>query len=355
MIRQCVYDAVERVQSSFPRIEDLEMLLALRDPSETRYLHATACSIRNAFCQERIALRALIEVSSICCNSCLYCGLNRYNRNASRYAMTDDEILECVKLAVAQGLKTVVIQSGEDGRSTKSIAQVITMIKQSFPIAITLSLGERPYEDYRTWKRAGADRYLLRIESTDEVLYQSIHADRTLSSRLDCLENLRTLGYQVGSGIMIGFPGQTITTIARDIQFFYEKQFDMIGLGPFIPHPQTPLGGSPPGDLLLTLNTIALTRITTKYPWIPATTALGSLNRDYRIDGLTAGANVIMPNFTPSQYKNKYAIYPNKQTETESLDSLEQLAKKANLVIDKGICDTLLPQRNSFNPIVCRE
>lgn len=343
MIRQCVHDALDRIQSTFPRIEDLETLLGLCDPDEIRYLHATSSSVRNEFCQERVALRALIEISSFCHNSCLYCGLNRYNRKASRYTMTEEELLQCVESAVKQGIRTVVLQSGEDGTATESISQIIALIKRTFPIAVTLSLGERSYDDYHAWKLAGADRYLLRIESTDENLYRNLHTDRTLSSRLDCLEHLRTLGYQVGSGIMVGVPGQSVTTIAHDIQFFCEKQFDMIGIGPFIPHPQTPLAESPPGNLLLTLNTIAVTRIATKYPWMPATTALGSLNRDYRIEGLKAGANVIMPNFTSPHYKAQYAIYPNKQSKTESKKRLEQLATRVGLSIDYGRCDSLLP------------
>ena len=344
MIRQKVHDVLCRVQSAPPLSEDLETLLSLSDPDEVGFLHATACAVRDVYCQKRIALRALIEVSSVCRNSCLYCGLNRYNGKASRYSMTKDELLQCVESAVDQGIKTVVIQSGEDGKPTETIERTIALLKKHFPLAITLSLGERPYEDYHAWKQAGADRYLLRIESTDEKLYRSLHTDRILATRLECLEHLQKLGYQVGSGIMVGFPGQTISIIARDIQFFCKNQFAMIGIGPFIPHPQTPLANSLKGDLLLTLNTVAVIRITTKYPWMPATTALGSLDRDYRLEGLLAGANVIMPSFTSPRYKSQYAIYPNKHAETDSPDSLEQLAKRANLVIDYGRCDSLVPQ-----------
>ncbi len=342
MIRPSVHAAMGRIQTGAPQSEDLEMLLRLADPDEVALLQATACSVRTAYCQGRIALRALVEISSVCRNSCLYCGLNRYNRHASRYMMDEDEILHCVAEAVGQGYRTVVLQSGEDEKSAKSIAHMIAQIKRKYPIAITLSLGERSYEDYQLWKRAGADRYLLRVESTDADLYRMLHTDRTLSSRLECLGYLRALGYQVGSGIMVGVPGQTVSTIAGDIQFFCSNQFDMIGIGPFIPHAETPLAGSPRGDVLLTLNTIAVIRIATKYPWMPATTALGSLNRDYRLDGLLAGANVIMPNFTPSAYKSQYAIYPNKQSETDSAESLEYLARSAGLTIDYGRCDSLL-------------
>lgn len=351
MIRASVRDALSRIQSAFPRKEDLETLLSLSDPDETSYLHAKACAVRNTYCQERIAVRALIEISSVCKNSCNYCGLNRYNREASRYTMSDDEVLQSVELAASQGFMTVVLQSGENGRTTESIAQLIAQIKQEFLIAVSLSLGEHPYEDYLAWKRAGADRYLLRIESTDEDFYRSLHTDRSLSTRLECLAHLRRLGYQAGSGIMVGVPGQSISTIARDIQFFSENQFAMIGIGPFIPHPQTPLAKCPGGDPLLTLNTIAVTRIATKYPWMPATTALGSLNRDYRMEGLMAGANVIMPNFTPQRYKSQYAIYPNKQSRAETPESLEHLGKSANLAIDYGRCDSLLPEWNTCTPI----
>jgi len=342
MIRSSVYDAVERITSSSFELHDIELLLTLHNKDEVSYLHERARSIRNEYCKKRIALRALIEISSSCKNSCLYCGLNRFNTKSHRYTMTQEEILECVTLAADQGYKTVVLQSGENGASGESIAHLIGKIKKNYPIAITLSLGERPYEDYQMWKHAGADRYLLRIESTNEQLYQNIHTDRVLSTRLRCLDDLRSLDYQVGSGIMVGFPGQTISTIANDIQFFYEQQFDMIGIGPFIPHPQTPFAHEISGDVILTLNTIAITRIIHRYPWLPSTTALGSLNKDYRIDGLMAGANVIMPNFTPSRYKNQYEIYPNKQNESESFTCLEHLAKNADLVIDKGRCDSLL-------------
>ncbi|MCK9348666.1 MAG: [FeFe] hydrogenase H-cluster radical SAM maturase HydE [Sphaerochaeta sp.] len=343
MIRTAVRDALSRLQSEAPNREDLETLLSLTEPEEVSYLHETACMVRNTYCQERIALRALVEISSVCKNSCRYCGLNRYNREASRYTMREDEVLQSVQSAAKQGFRTVVLQSGENGCSSQAIAQLISEIKQQFPVAVTLSLGERPWEDYEAWKQAGADRYLLRIESTDEELYRALHTDRTLSSRMRCLEQLEALGYQVGSGIMVGLPGQSLSTIARDIQFFAKRQFAMIGIGPFIPHPQTPLAREKRGDLNRTLNTIALTRIVAKYPWMPATTALGSLQKDYRKDGLLAGANVIMPNFTPQCYKNQYAIYPNKQSKSESKKSLEHLAKRAGLCVDYGRCDSLIP------------
>ena len=353
MIRTATLEALERVQSSEFVKEDLQTLLALRDKEEVAMLHASSCALRDATCQRVVALRALIEISSYCNNSCLYCGLNRGNSQAKRYTMTEQELFFCVEEAVGQGIKTVVLQSGEDGASAQYIAHCITAIKQTFPIAVTLSLGERSYEDYRMWRQAGADRYLLRIESTDADLYKKLHRGRFLASRLTCLDHLRTLDYQVGSGIMVGLPGQSIQTIAADIQFFVEKQFDMIGIGAFIPHPQTPLAHAACADIDLTLNTIAVTRLATRNTWMPATTALGSLERDYRLEALQAGANVIMPNFTAPKYKQQYEIYPHKQSQKESLDTLNQLAKRANLSIDLGICDSLkLNQSRLYKSLV---
>ncbi|NCC64800.1 MAG: [FeFe] hydrogenase H-cluster radical SAM maturase HydE [Spirochaetia bacterium] len=353
MIRPSTLEALEHVQSSEFVREDLQTLLALRDKDEVAMLHASSCALRDAACQRVVALRALIEVSSYCNNSCLYCGLNRYNSQAKRYTMTEQELLSCVEEAFSQGIKTVVLQSGEDGTSAQYIAHCISAIKQAFPIAVTLSFGERSYEDYRRWRQAGADRYLLRIESTDANLYKNLHRGRFLASRLACLQNLRELEYQVGSGIMVGLPGQSIQTIAADIQFFAEKQFDMIGIGAFIPHPQTPLAHAASAEIDLTLNTIAVTRLATRNAWMPATTALGSLERDYRLEALQAGANVIMPNFTAPKYKHQYEIYPNKHSEKESLDTLDQLAKRANLSIDLGICDSLKrPQSRLYKSLV---
>ena len=198
------------------------------------------------------------------------------------------------------------------------LAGLIKDIKSRYEIAVTLSVGERPREDYKLWKDAGADRYLLKIETSDKKLYNSLHYGMDFENRLRCLRDLKGLGYETGSGIMVGLPGQTLRSIANDILFFKEWDFDMIGIGPFIPHGKTPLAGKQAGDVNLVLKTLALTRIVTKRANLPATTALGSLGKDFRVEGLKAGANVLMPNFTPAPYKKLYEIYPNKRCISES-------------------------------------
>ena len=326
-------------------LDDLTVLLASDDTEERAALYREASSIRDAECGRRMVLRGLVEFSSYCGNDCRYCGLNRENKNADRYRLTADEILESVAPIAAAGIRTVVLQSGEDGCDAAWLASVIREIKVRHDMATTLSVGERKREDYALWKEAGADRYLLRVESTDPALYAALHKNRALETRLRCLDDLRNLGYQVGSGIMVGPPGQTLGHIARDILFFTTRDFDMLGIGPFIPHPDTPFRDEHAGTVALTLNTVALTRILTRNSWIPATTALGSLDRDYRVDALRAGANVVMPNFSPVAVKKKYAIYPGKRCLTENTGAcagcMGRLAESAGLGLDYSRADSL--------------
>ena len=323
----------------------LEFLLSPSTPDERALLRRRAAEIRDAECGARMVLRGLIEFSSRCGNTCLYCGLNRDNANAERYALTADEILESAALIAGAGIRTAVLQSGEDGAKAEWLAEIIKEIKSRHDMAITLSVGERSREDYALWKRAGADRYLLRVESSDPALYASLHVGRFLESRLRCLDDLRELGYQVGSGIMIGPPGQTLAHIARDIVFFSERDFDMIGMGPFIPHPATPFRDRPAGGVDLSIDALALTRIVTRDSWLPATTALGSMDRDYRADALMAGANVVMPNFSPVGVKKKYEIYPGKKCVSEATGAcarcMEGLAAAAGLTADYSRADSL--------------
>ena len=209
------------------------------------------------------------------------------------------------------GVKTAILQSGEsEGVDTSWLREIIEEIKGRFDIAVTLSVGERSYRDYKIWKDAGADRYLLKIETSQKKLYDSLHAGSSFENRLRCLEYLRCLGYEVGSGNIVGLRGQTMSSIAEDIIFFKKEDFDMIGIGPFIPHPETELAGEAKGAADAALKVLALTRIVTKNTNLPATTALGSMERDFRIDGLKAGANVLMHNFTPAKYRRLYEIYP---------------------------------------------
>lgn len=293
---------------------DLAYLLSCNDPAGLQSIFSYADKIRRRFMGDGVLLRGLIEFSNYCDNSCFYCGLNNGNSSLRRYRMSEKDIFDCVASLYSLGIKTVVLQSGEDRRMQAGwLEGVIKKIKDSSGIAVTLSVGERSPEDYRLWKEAGADRYLLRIETTDKALYESMHKGRTLDSRLRCLKYLRDAGYQVGSGIMVGLKGQTVESIAEDILFFRENDFDMVGIGPFIPHPDTCFSAEERGNILMTLKVIALTRIVTRNAHLPATTALGSLEKDYRFEGLSCGANVLMPNFTPFALKPLYEIYPGKR------------------------------------------
>jgi len=318
MLKMKLNNLLEKVYLN-PELEDLVYLLSLKTQEEKQILYYFADKVRREFMGEGVLLRGIIEFSNTCRNSCLYCGLNKFNKKLERYRLSRDEILASVKALADQGIKTVVLQSGEeDGLKPDWLAEIISEIKKQFDIAITLSVGERAFKNYKLWKDAGADRYLLKIETTDRELYDILHPGMSFENRLRCLKDLQKLNYQTGSGIIIGLKNQSIESIGRDIQFLKRENFEMIGIGPFIPHQQTKLGNESKGELDLTLKTVALTRIVTRNAHLPATTALGSLGDDYRIDGLKAGANVLMPNFTPIKYKELYEIYPGKRCISEA-------------------------------------
>ncbi|MHB9153954.1 MAG: [FeFe] hydrogenase H-cluster radical SAM maturase HydE [Spirochaetales bacterium] len=345
MIRTEFLASLDHVAGTQPKAADLELLLGATEDDELALLFDTARKIRDIEMGKRVLLRGLVEFSSHCSNTCHYCGLNCTNSKLERYRLSDRGILESIRLISTANIKTVVLQSGEDKVPASHLAGIIREIKSRYDMAITVSVGERPFQDYEMWKKAGADRYLLRIESSDKALYESLHRGRTIETRLRCLDDLRTLGYQVGSGIMIGFRGQNVAHIARDILFFRERNFDMIGIGPFIPHPDTLFRDDPAGTAELTLKTVALTRIVTKNAWMPATTALGSMDRDYRVDALKAGANIVMPNFTPAVFKKQYEIYPGKRCISEHTGAcagcMQHLANLAGLTLDLSRGDSL--------------
>ncbi len=289
-----------------------EILELLELPLEV--LITVADHIRKEFVGEEVHLRGIIEFSNYCRKNCFYCGLRRNNKKLLRYRMSPEEIIEVAKIVVSSGCKTVVLQSGEDlyyDRAT--ISYIIREIKSSSPVAVTLSLGERSREDYAEWKKARADRYLLKQETYNRELFRKLHPDDLYEERILHRKWLKELGYQVGTGNIVGLPGQQLLHIAEDILGFLKEDSDMIGIGPFIPHPDTPLWGFEPENLLeLTLKTVAVTRIVTKDTLIPATTAMGTIDPEGREKALLAGANVVMPNFTPVKYKPLYEIYPNK-------------------------------------------
>jgi biotin synthase len=303
-----------------PDKSDIVYVLSIQDQMQNSDLFAFADAVRKRHIGDGILLRGIVEFSNYCRNTCKYCGLNKNNIKLTRYKLTDGQIFKAVEQIADAGIRTVVLQSGEDlDLDTEWLAGIIREIKIRFDIAITLSVGERPSEDYALWKKAGADRYLLKIETTNRQLYNKLHPQMTLDNRLRCSRELKMLGYQNGSGNIVGLPGQTIADIADDILFFASEGFDMLGIGPLIPHPETQLCDCPAGVVDMVLKTVAVTRIVTKDTHIPATTAIGSVNgSDHRKEALKAGANVLMPNFTPLPYRQLYEIYPGKRCITET-------------------------------------
>ena len=288
-----------------------------------------AFAVRKRVFGNKVFLRGLIEFTNYCRNDCYYCGIRAGNPKVRRYRLTEGEILAAACHGYELGFRTVVLQGGEDpGFGDDNLAAVVEKIKAAHPdCAVTLSCGERPYEVYRRWKEAGADRYLLRHESANAAHYGKLHpARQKLSDRMECLRMLRELGYQVGAGFMVGSPFQTPETLADDMVFLSEFRPEMVGIGPFIPHCDTPFAREPAGSVELTLYLLSLIRLMLPRVLLPATTALATLDPDGRRKGFAAGANVIMPNLSPADAREKYLLYNDKAyTGLESADSFEQL------------------------------
>ena len=283
-----------------------------------------------------IYIRGLIELSSFCKCDCLYCGLRRSNRNADRYRLSHEEVMACCKEGYTLGFRTFVLQGGEDGTHTDEwLVNLITDMRTTYPdVAITLSLGERTEESYQRLKEAGANRYLLRHEAANEALYASLHpSSKGLQHRLECLRALKRCGYQRGMGMMIGVKGQTIDHIVEDLLLIQQMQPEMVGIGPFLPHKATPLGEEPAGELNLVLATIAIVRLMLPTALLPSTTALATLTPRGRLEGILSGANVVMPNLSPSTVRAKYAIYENKASwGAEAAEGLVALEKELNSI-----------------------
>ena len=289
-----------------------EIIDILKNNDKNEWLFSLADKVRRENVGDEVHLRGLIEFSNICHCFCKYCGLRCENKELDRYRILPDDIVKYAQKAVEMGYKTIVLQSGEDAFYTKEIlCDIIRRIKE-FDVALTLSIGERSFEDYKAFRDCGADRYLIRIETTDRALYKKMHPNMSFENRVRCLNDLKKLGYEVGTGCLVGLPGQTVESLADDILFFKEINADMIGIGPFIAHPHTPLKDISNGNFTLALKVMALTRILLKNINIPATTAMETLNPNGRIIALQSGANVVMPNVTTTEYRAKYEIYPNK-------------------------------------------
>lgn len=296
----------------------------LSDNSQNKELFNLADKIRRQYVGDKVHLRGLIEFSNICKCTCCYCGLRAENKNIERYRLSLENIINCAKNAADKGIKTIVLQSGEDVYFNRTVmCKIISEIKR-LNVALTLSIGERSFDDYKAFKDAGADRYLLRIETTDENLYKKLHPSMDFKNRIQCLLWLKALGYETGSGSLIGLPGQTIASVADDILFFKENDFDMIGTGPFIVHPDTPLKDAQNGNFTFALRVMSIIRILMKDINIPATTAMETIHPQGRIFALQSGANVVMPNITKADCREKYEIYPNKSADNNDIDTIKE-------------------------------
>ncbi len=303
------YNILEKVKKncSLSKDEIIKLLI-----SNNNSLFETADEIRKKTKGNNIHLRALIEFTNFCRCNCFYCGLRYDNHNIKRYRLTEDEILLSVNNAIKSNYKTIVLQGGEDMFwSKEKICNLIKKIKK-YDVALTLSIGERPKDEYKAFKDAGADRFLLRIETTDKTLYRKLHPNMSFENRLRCLKDLKELCFETGTGCLVGLPNQTIASLADDILFFKELNADMVGIGPFIPHPNTPLSNEKKDNFDLALRVMAITRLLLPDINIPATTAMETLRENGQLIALQSGANVIMPNFTTSEHRKEYEIYPDK-------------------------------------------
>lgn len=315
--------------------DEFRRLLTACDKETLDYINLRARKVATAHFGNGIHLRGLIEISNCCRNNCYYCGIRRSNTHVERYRLSKEEILECCEQGYALGFRTFVLQGGEDPAQTDDfIEEVVAILRPQYPdCAITLSLGEKSPEAYERFFRAGANRYLLRHETYDETHYRHLHpAEMSLGNRLQCLHELKRIGFETGTGIMVGSPGQTVDDLIADILFIGEFRPEMIGIGPFIPHRDTPFANKPPGSLELTLQLLSIFRLMHPAAHIPATTALASLTPDGRERGILAGANVVMPNLSPVKQREKYSLYNNKASlgaeAAEGLALLEERLKR---------------------------
>ena len=296
-------------------LSDDELRELIESGSYDAELFKAADEVRRENYGDAVYLRGLIEFTSYCRNNCLYCGLRAANKNAERYRLTEDEIMECCDEGYELGYRTFVLQGGEDPYFTDDkICGIVRRIKEKYPdCAVTLSIGERSRESYARYKEAGADRYLLRHETANAEHYARLHpSDMSRDERRRCLYDLRELGYQVGSGFMVGSPYQTTENLIEDLRFLQELRPDMIGIGPYITHKDTPFKDEKGGSLELSLRMLAILRLMFPYALLPSTTALGTIDPNGREMGLKAGGNVVMPNLSPVRVRKKYAIYDNK-------------------------------------------
>ena len=314
---------------------DIDYLLTTSDPVATEELYAKACRVRDEVYGRKVFMRGLIEISNHCKNNCLYCGIRR-EASVQRYRLTKEDILACCQEGHRLGFRTFVLQGGEDGWYTDELmCDIVSSIRSAYPdCAITLSLGERGRESFRRLREAGADRYLLRHETADCDHYAKLHpAEMSFDYRMQCLHDLRDLGFQVGAGFMVGSPHQTLETIKKDLKFIEEFRPEMVGIGPFIPAAGTPFEKEPAGSVELTIRLLAIIRILHPHVLLPATSALGTMHPTGRERAVNAGANVVMPNLSPQDTRTLYAIYNNKlSTGSEAAESAADIRARMKAI-----------------------
>lgn len=328
---------------------ELTELIRLNSEYTDKSIMDSALSKKQEHYGNTVFARGLIEISNICKNNCYYCGIRKDNKNVTRYRLTKDEILECCKTGNDLGFQTFVLQGGEDLYYTdKVMCDIISSIKELYPdCAVTLSVGEKSKETYMAYKKAGADRYLLRHETADSCHYQKLHPQNlSLETRKKCLYDLKDCGFQVGAGFMVGSPFQTFENLADDLLFLKELEPQMVGIGPFLPHHETPFANYNKGSYSLTITMLSLTRLLLPKVLLPATTALATLNPEKgRIDAFLAGANVVMPNLSPFKNRKDYSLYDDKLSTgneaAQSIKLLEEEIKKAGFILDMSRGDNV--------------
>lgn len=334
---QELYELADRLERD--RIltkEEFTALIENRSDKLAEYVFEKARRIRHRIYGKDVYIRGLIEFTNYCGNDCLYCGIRRSNKNADRYRLTKEDILECCETGHSLGFRTFVLQGGEDGFYTDDmLVDIIKAVKKIYPdCALTLSIGEKSRESYEKYFDAGADRYLLRHETADSCHYSKLHpTSLSLENRKRCLYDLKEIGYQTGSGFMVGSPFQTAECLAEDMIFLHELQPHMVGIGPFIPHHDTPFADEKQGTLELTLFMLGLLRLMLPNVLLPATTALGTIDPNGREMGILAGANVVMPNLSPKGVRKKYLLYDNKIcTGDEAAECRQCLERRMNII-----------------------
>lgn len=328
------FEIIDRLylKSDISFCDCITLLNEYKNEKVREYLFSKSLEITEKIFNRKIYIRGLIEYSNYCKNDCLYCGIRKSNKNLERYRLTKEQILLSCEKGYMSGFRTFVLQGGEDGYFKDDLTcEIVSQIRNKYPdCAITLSMGEKSYESYKKFFDSGANRYLLRHESINPIHYSKLHPENlSIKSRVKCLNDLKEIGYQVGCGFMVGSPYQTISNIAEDIIFIKEFKPQMIGIGPFIPHIDTPFKDFESGDYRLCTFIIGVLRLIDNFALIPATTALNSVNKNGRKEGILAGANVIMPNLSPYSVRDKYTLYNGKlSTGIEGAESLDGLKKE---------------------------